>query len=140
MEHTSYKENRPCAGYDLTLPRTALRGHCARVHTVSYSFHEVPRPQYSLIPMRSIAVAFLLFAASAAAEGLDGYKTTYDVTQEGSGTGIVAKGSKVTVHATGSIEEVREACTESTFSICVWVCLVDTQLRVRAKLVYALLR
>jgi len=36
---------------------------------------------------------------------LPGYKTTYEVLEEGTGTDTVRKGSQVTVHATGTVVE-----------------------------------
>jgi len=39
------------------------------------------------------------------AQKVDGYDTTFEVVQEGTGDKLVSKGSNVTVHATGVVKE-----------------------------------
>uniref|UniRef100_A0A7S2DT47 peptidylprolyl isomerase n=1 Tax=Haptolina brevifila TaxID=156173 RepID=A0A7S2DT47_9EUKA len=61
----------------------------------------------SLVNMRHTfqLTVLLVCAATAAAESIEGYETTYKVESEGAGTRTVVKGSKVTVHATGVVED-----------------------------------
>ena len=56
--------------------------------------------------MRCVVLAALLFASITAAEVLSGYDTTYELVKEGAADApTVKKGDRVTVHATGTVEQ-----------------------------------
>lgn len=52
-----------------------------------------------------LGITVLLQAATVTAVSIPGYQTTYDVVKPGGGSEVVAKGSTVTVHATGIVVE-----------------------------------
>jgi FKBP-type peptidyl-prolyl cis-trans isomerase len=55
--------------------------------------------------MRVALLAVCVALAQAEPLAIPGFETTYDVLEAGSGDAVVSKGDKVTVHATGVVEQ-----------------------------------